>query len=193
MRFITKTRWSPVEIDYLKANRDKISENQLSVALGKSRNAIKTKCAELDGKKVTKKMSKRSVIGKRVDLDGLFMRSNWEANTLRYLKMKKKTVKYEPKVFYFEGVKSGTMSYLPDFYVEEDDSWIEVKGMLDGRSKTQIRRFKKHYPEEFKKLKVVVGSANTKAAKFFEEMGVPILAYYNDLNKQYKDKIPGWE
>ena len=46
--------------------------------------------------------------------------------------------------------------------------WIEIKGMLDSQSETAIRRFKKYYPEEFKKLKAVVGRKNTKADKFFK-------------------------
>ena len=50
-------------------------------------------------------------------------------------------VLYEPKVFFFDGVKSGTVSYCPDFFVSgkavryggvtiPNGSWIEVKGYL---------------------------------------------------------------
>lgn len=191
MRF-HKTVWSPVEVEYLKENREKISEMQLSIALAKSRNAIKNKCAELDGKPVKKSIAKRSVIGKRKDLDQ-FCRSGWEANTLRWLKHQGIPYKYEPKVFPFLDVKHGTTSYCPDIFVPSDNVWIEIKGMLDGKSKTQIRRFKKYYPEEFKKLRAIVGSPNTKAAKFFESMGVPILAYYNNMNREFKNVISNWE
>ena len=51
--FRGKVKWSPVEIDYLKANRDKLPINQLTIALSKSRNAIKKKLDELDGKVVS--------------------------------------------------------------------------------------------------------------------------------------------
>lgn len=190
--FRNKTIWSPVELDYLKANRDTMSQEQLSLALAKSRNAIKNKLLELDGKAV-KKTPRRTNIGKRTDLNGLFVRSGWEANYLRYLKHQGKKYKYEPQVFPFLDVKHGTTSYCPDIYVPSDDTWVEIKGMLDGRSKTQIRRFKKYYPAEFSKLRAVVGSPSTKAAKFFESMGVPIIGYYNDLNKQFKKVIKGWE
>lgn len=192
MRFNNRIVWSPVEEDYLKENRDKMSENQLSAALAKSRAAVKRKLDEFDGKPQTKKMSKRSVIGKRIDLGGLFMRSGWEANVARWLKSQGHEFMYEPKVFTFEGVKHGTVSYCPDFFLPGKNQWLEIKGMLDGKSRTQIRRFKKNYPDEFKKLTVVVGNANTKAAKFFQDLGVPLI-YYNDLNKQYKEKIPFWE
>lgn len=185
-----KVVWSPVEIDYLKAHREDMSTNQLSLALAKSRNAIKRKCDELDGKKVTKKMNKRSVIGKRADLNQFF-RSNWEANVARWLNHQGKKWEYEPRVFIFEGIKHGTVSYCPDF--KTPSTWIEVKGYLDGKGKTAIRRFKKYHPKEFKKLRAIVGSPGTAADKFFKEMGVPIIAYMRDLNKEFKDSIPHWE
>ncbi len=189
--FRNKVSWSPVEIDYLKTNRD-MDQNQLSLALGKSRNAVKNKLAELDGKVLPKKANKkRTNIGRRADLNG-FYRSNWESNLARWLKSKGYQYLYEAQVFTFPGVKHGTVSYCPDFKLA-DGTWIEVKGFIDGKSKTQIRRFKKHYPEEFAKLQAVVGSPNTAAAKFFKEMGIPILAYYNDLNKTCKKTIPYWE
>ncbi len=184
--------WSPVEVDFLKANREKISINQLTVALAKSRNAIKRKLDELDGKKVTKKMSKKSVIGKRPDLNSTFFRSNWEANTARYLNHKKIKWTYEPKVFYFDKIKHGTVSYCPDFQLK-DGTWIEVKGYLTSQGKTAIRRMKKYYPDEFNKLQAIVGRPGTNADKFFQSIGVPIYAYYSDMSKQYKDKIDNWE
>lgn len=188
--FRNKIVWSPVEIDYLKANRDLTDINQLSLSLAKSRNAVKNKLLELDGKLKPKAASKkRTKIGKRADL-GKFFRSGWEANLARYFKSMKLGYEYEPKVFTYP-YKHGTVSYCPDFKTEQ--FWVEVKGFMDGRSKVQIRRFKKHYPEEFKKLRAVVGSPNTAAAKFFAAEGVPILAYYNTLNKDCKHTIPNWE
>jgi hypothetical protein len=191
MPFFRVAIWSPVEIEYLKKNRDQMSENQLSLALAKSRNAIKRKCMELDGKIVPgAKKNKKSMIGKRPDLNQFF-RSNWEANLARYLALQKITWVYEPKVFFFDKIKHGTVSYCPDFQLL-DGSYIEVKGFLDGKGRTAINRFKKFYPEEFKKLKVVVASPNVKAAKFFQTLGVPVYIYYNDLKKM-KDKIEHWE
>jgi hypothetical protein len=190
--FRNKVTWSPVEIDYLKANREMMDTNQLSLALAKSRNAVKNKLLEIDGKLVPKASTKkRTNIGKRTDLNKFF-RSSWEANLARYFVSTNQPYHYEAQVFTFPGVKHGTVSYCPDFKLA-DGTWIEVKGHADGKTKTQIRRFKKHYPEEFKKLKCVVGSDKTAAAKFFKSMGVPVLVYYNELNKQFRKVIPSWE
>jgi hypothetical protein len=183
-------KWSPVEIAYLKEHREDMARDQLCIALAKSRNAITRKLADLDGKPITKKMGRRSVIGKREDMNQFF-RSNWEANVARWFNLQKKTWYYEPQVFYFEGIKHGTMSYCPDFKV--GTLWVEVKGYLDAKGKTAIRRFKKFHPEEFKKLRAIVKSPNSVTAKFFEELGVPIMAYYNELTKKYSKKIEHWE
>lgn len=201
--FRQKIIWSPVEVDYLKAHKDD-PINQLTVALSKSRNAINKKLAELRGTSpATNKKSgpknKKSNIGKRKDL-GIFLRSGWEADCLRYLKTIKivSLVEYEPTVFSFApfGVLKGTVSYCPDFkmtFLDGTYVWIEVKGFLKRQDKTKINRFKKYFPAEFAKLRAITGSENTTATKFFKSIGVPIYAYYNDLKKEYKDKIPYWE
>lgn len=186
--------WSPCELDYLKANREIRSTNELSLYLGKSRNAIKNKLDELDGKVLPKK-NKISRIGKRDDIiqngKAQFFRSSWEANIARWFNSKGRKWTYEPKVFFFDKVKHGTVSYCPDF--DSDGEWVEIKGMLDRQSQTAIRRFQKYYPDEFKKLKAVVGRPNTKADKFFKKLGVPILAYISDLDKEQRKIIPCWE
>lgn len=191
MRF-HKVVWSPVETDYLKAHREDMSLNQLSLALAKSRNAVTRKLGELDGKPITKAKNKRSVIGKRLDLNQFF-RSNWEANCARWFNKQGKEWAYEPEVFSFldHGIKRGTVSYCPDFKV--GTLWVEVKGMLTTKGKTAIKRFKKFYPKEFKKLRAIVGRPGTKADKFFKEMGVPIMGYVNELDKKYKNTLPNWE
>jgi len=183
--------WSPIEEEYLRKNRT-ISINQLTIALAKSRAAIKRKLDEFDGKKITKKMNKRSVIGRRLDLDQFF-RSNWEANVARWWNSKGKKWDYEPQVFaFFEfGIKRGTVSYCPDFKV--GNLWVEVKGLLDPKGRVAIKRFKKFYPTEFKKLRAIVGRPGTKADKFFQAEGVPVIAYINELNKKYSKIIPNWE
>lgn len=193
--------WSPIETEYLKNNRDK-AITQLTIALAKSVNAVKNKMLELDGK-APKSVNRNRIsrIGKRTDLGGLFLRSGWEANVARWFKYNKKNYEFEPENFPFFGVpgipnvKRGTMNYVPDFKVPHRKSyrWVEVKGMLRNSDKTRIRRFKKYYPEEFKKLVVIVASEKTQAAIFFKSMNIPVLIYYNDLNKKFKNKIPHWE
>lgn len=84
-----------------------------------------------------------------------YYRSRWEANYARYLEWLKgigeiKAWEHEPDVFWFEKIKRGCVSYLPDFKVTENDGSIayhEVKGWMDARSKTKIRRMAKYYPE----------------------------------------------
>lgn len=183
-------KWSPVEIEYLKKNRNKTSINQLTIALAKSRNAINRKCDELDGKKITKKKSKKSVIGRREDLNQFF-RSTWEANVARWFNHEGMIWTYEPEIFIFKGIKRGTISYSPDFKV--DDGWVEVKGQLTTKGRTAVKRFKKFYPDKFKKLKAIVGRPNTEADKFFKKEGVPILAYINELNKEFGKILAHWE
>jgi hypothetical protein len=183
--------WSPIEEEYLKAHRDD-PVNQLTICLAKSRAAIKRKLDEFDGKTSTRKMGKRSVIGRREDLDQFF-RSNWEANVARWYNHKGKAWEYEPTVFSFleHGVRRGTVSYCPDFKV--GTLWVEVKGLLDPKGKTAIRRFKRFYPKEFAKLRAIVGRPGTKADEFFKEMGVPVIAYINQLNKKFGKIVSNWE
>lgn len=84
-----------------------------------------------------------------------YYRSRWEANYARYLQwlLENKKIanwQHEPETFWFDAVKRGCVSYLPDFKVTEIDgsiSYHEVKGWMDDRSKTKIKRMKKYYPE----------------------------------------------
>ena len=110
-----------------------------------------------------------------------FYRSRWEANYGRYLEILKKNGQikeweHEPKTFWFENIKRGSVTYLPDFKVTNlDDThyWVEVKGWMDARSKTKIKRFTKYFPQE----KLVVIAAKE----------------YNSLKKKVQRIIPGWE
>ena len=183
--------FSPLELEYLELNQDKPLD-QLCIKLAKSRNAIIKQIKIINGQEAPASKKKRTAIGKRKDLDGLFVRSAWEANFLRYLKYNNIEYFYEPKVFYFEGIKHGTVSYLPDIYLPETDEYIEIKGQLTSQGRTAVNRFFKYFPEEAAKLKAVTGGPNTKASQFFEKHGVPIYAYMNDLNK-LKKIIPNWE
>ncbi len=189
--------WSSCETDYLKSHLDE-PLLQLAGYLSKSVNAIKTKIKEIKtGIVPTKKRSSKGTkIGKRPDL-GLFTRSGWEANVLRLLKHQNKIYEYEPDTYLYTefGIKHGNVSYTPDIKVYENGSWyyIEIKGYLDAGDKAKLNRFKKFYPEEFKRLKVIVGSSTNKTAQFFTKIGVPIMYEYNKINKEYKDIIPNWE
>lgn len=98
----------------------------------------------------------RNVGGKR-----FFAKSLWEYRYSLFLQMlkDKKIIfdwHYEPKTFYFEGIKRGTTNYKPDFRLDYPDGtheYVEVKGYYDKKSLTKIKRFSKYFPDE--KLRVV--------------------------------------
>jgi len=123
---------------------------------------------------------KRSRGGIRKDL-GIYVRSPWEANICRYLNLLKSygsivSWEYEPHVFEFKKIKRGTREYRPDFRVEYPDGhteWHEVKGWLDPKSKTQLKRMKKYYPNEIVKL---IDSS-----------------VYEAIKKNFAKHIPEWE
>lgn len=118
----------------------------------------------------------RNVGGKRC-----YFRSRWEANYARYLQclLETKQIKsweYEPETFWFKGVKRGVVSYLPDFRVTENDgssSYHEVKGWMDSKSKTKIRRMGKYHPD----ITLIVIDANA----------------YRDLERKVKSFVKEWE
>lgn len=84
-----------------------------------------------------------------------FYRSQWEANYARYLEWLKAHSQiadwhHEPKTFWFEGIKRGVCSYKPDFLVIERngaEAYHEVKGQMDSRSRTTLKRMAKYFPE----------------------------------------------
>jgi hypothetical protein len=76
-----------------------------------------------------------------------YFRSWWEVDYACYLNIlrKYKRIKeweYEPQTFWFEKIKRGTRSYLPDFRITDQDGsqyFVEVKGYMDAKSKTKLR------------------------------------------------------
>lgn len=92
-----------------------------------------------------------------------YFRSRWEYRYALYLDFMKKHNHiidwfYEPHTFYFEGIKRGTNNYKPDFKVifpSGNEEWIEVKGYMDAKSATKIKRMAKYFPDV--KLRVVSG------------------------------------
>ncbi len=119
------------------------------------------------------------VIGKQ----RIYARSMWEANFARYLEWLRcrangeiKKWKHEPKTFWFKGIKRGVCSYLPDFQTVNRDGeviYYEVKGYMDRKSKTKIKRMLKYFPEVY--LKVIDHT------------------WFNAFNGLYGGIIEGWE
>jgi len=110
----------------------------------------------------------------------MFFRSAWEANYARYLNWLQsrgdiERWEYEPETFWFEAIKRGVRSYTPDFKVFEKGGFyfVEVKGWLDPKSKTKLKRMKKYHPG----VNVVLfGQAD-----------------YKSLSRQLGGVIPNWE
>ncbi len=92
------------------------------------------------------------VVGER----RIYFRSLWEVTYANYLQSLKgmKIIsewEYEPKTFWFLEIKRGCRSYKPDFRITNLDGshyWVEVKGFMDSKSKTKIKRMSKYYPDE---------------------------------------------
>lgn len=115
------------------------------------------------------------------DKQPIYFRSSWEfyySLFLEKLRQERKIIdwKHEPKCFWFEGIKRGVRSYLPDFcitHLNGSEEWCEVKGYFDSKSQTKMKRMAKYYPEVNIRL---VGSdwfkVNLKSCKALE----PILA-----------------
>jgi hypothetical protein len=106
-----------------------------------------------------------------------YYRSKWEANYARYLEWLKykgqiKSWRHESKTFWFEGIKRGCLSYLPDFEVIENDGKIvyhEVKGWMDERSITKIKRMAIYHPN----VKLIV--IDSKCYKSLKKTMMPII------------------
>ena len=110
-----------------------------------------------------------------------YYRSRMEANYARYLewlRINKQILgwEHEPETFWFNGIKRGVVSYLPDFSVEEMNGTIvyhELKGYMDSKSKTKIKRMAKYHPD----IKLIV----------IDSKG------YKALAKSISSFVPGWE
>ena len=118
----------------------------------------------------------REIGGKKI-----YFRSRWEANYGYYLEFLKQCGeviewKHEPETFWFHKIKRGCRSYLPDFKVlwkEGKTEYVEVKGWMDQRSRTTIKRMALYYPQTL--LRVV-------GAKWFKEN-----------YRRMSAIVPGWE
>ena len=130
-----------------------------------------------------RKTSAPGVFGAWKEVGGkrFFGRSKWERNVGAYLQWLKEAGQiedwdHEPKTFWFEGIKRGVCSYLPDFWVKNKngtEEYWEVKGWMDPKSKTKLSRMKKYHPG----VKLVLIDKK----------------YYEDIRKKMCKVIPEWE
>jgi len=86
----------------------------------------------------------------------IYFRSQIEVKVANHLQALQDGLKinswdYEPETFWFLEIKRGVRSYKPDFKITRLDGthyWLEVKGYMDKKSNTKIKRFRKYYPNE---------------------------------------------
>jgi len=118
----------------------------------------------------------------RADLNGVFFRSSWEANYARYLNLlvRMNVVewwKFEPETFWFEGVRRGVVSYLPDFCVkyrnDERLEYVEIKGWVTPKDRTKWKRMAKYHPH----IKLIIIKEKE----------------YNALRAKWSSAIQNWE
>lgn len=130
----------------------------------------------------------RSKSGIREDLQ-MFFRSTWEANYARYLNWlvaNKQILKWEYETEEFElfrtvkgkrvEYKRGNRFYKIDFKIYNLNGLIEyheIKGYLDSKSVTKLKRFRRCYPHLVIKL-------------------IDAQAYYS-IQRQFRGNLPNWE
>lgn len=90
-----------------------------------------------------------------------FYRSKAEYRYALYLQFLKKNNQikeweHEPETFWFDKIKRGTNNYKPDFRItllNDTLEYHEVKGYMDAKSKTKIKRMGIYHPNI--KLRVI--------------------------------------
>lgn len=128
-----------------------------------------------NSQRIPSKQGWRTIGGKTA-----YFRSKQEANYARFLDLMKRCGKlvdwfHEPDIFWFDGIKRGINNYTPDFKViyETGIEYHEVKGWMDSRSKTKIKRMAKYHPNVILKV--------------FD------IKWYRANEKKLKSLIPDWE
>lgn len=132
-------------------------------------------------------------------------RSGWERNFARWLCIKGiawsfEEFDYPMKINPSTGkwYRNKPWGYLPDFLETKTGTIWEVKGYFRSKDRSKIRRWKKHYPEDFKRLKVCLSKTNKVAQRFYGAMNIPMI-FIEDVKVEYgrlvaKKKRPNrWE
>jgi hypothetical protein len=127
----------------------------------------------------TRRVGGRYVVGQkgekrpRPSVNGIKMKSRYEANYAHFLDFLGIPWVYEPRKFWFHKIQTSVRCYTPDFYLPRADEYHECKGYDDRRSKVQRKRLKKYYPT----VKLVLIDA----------------AFFKSVERQHLCRvIPGW-
>jgi hypothetical protein len=115
------------------------------------------------------------------DKKPIYFRSSWEyyyGIFLQKLKQEGKILdwEHEPQCFWFDNIKRGTRSYLPDFritHLNNSIEYVETKGYLDSKSQTKMKRMAIYYPEvNIRLVDKLWFKQNIKACKALEPLFV---------------------
>ena len=128
------------------------------------------KCTmEVVGGRPTSPRAARGKAGIRKEISKtIYFYSRWEANIARLFNYLGINWTHQPKTFNLV-----SQNYTPDFYLPEDDIYIEVKNFLWKYSKIRDRKFRKIYP-------------NIKLTLLLKKD-------YLELEKKYSHLIKNWE
>ena len=74
--------------------------------------------------------------------NGISYRSGWEVKTAKYFESNNIHFTFENKIF-----ELGNTTYTPDFYLIDENKWIEVKGYWYDDAREKFECFKIAYPE----------------------------------------------
>lgn len=85
---------------------------------------------------------KRGTWSKPTTVNGNAFRSSWEWYVSKLLDSSGLVFLYEPKRFYFPN----KISYLPDFYLKNENFFLEVKGWMREKDIVKINTFKERTP-----------------------------------------------
>src|SRR5919109_533306 len=79
--------------------------------------------------------------------DSPYFRSRYERNLARILTWMGVRWAYEPRRFYFRRARgTRNSSFLPDFYLPDEDVYYECKGWLDHDSQVRLKHMAREYP-----------------------------------------------
>jgi DNA polymerase III alpha subunit/intein/homing endonuclease len=83
--------------------------------------------------------------GFREDLNH-YVRSSWEADFARILKLHNLNYQYEPKTFKLQRASKEILHYTPDFYVPSQNTFYEIKGFIRDLDQEKLELFQDQYP-----------------------------------------------
>lgn len=152
------------------SNPDCRSLYSVPLYLAKKRKYCSSTCAiKIIGGQTTSPKASKGKPGIRTDIDPqICFYSTWEANIARVFNLTGVKWQYAPKIF-----DLGLHTYRPDFYLPDNETYIEVKNFMGDYSKMRDSLFRSKFP-------------NTK-------LHILSKYEYKQIEQEYKPLIENWE